>query len=64
MLTRGTYLLDTCICIALIKEEPAVVEHIRRAGGSNIAQAAHDGGDGRRYRRAKMAKRGFFARFP
>ena len=34
MLTRGTYLLDTCICIALIKEEPAVVEHIRRVGVS------------------------------
>ena len=34
MLTRGTYLLDTCIYIALIKEEPAVVEHIRRVGVS------------------------------
>lgn len=34
MLTRGTYLLDTCICIALIKEVPAVVNHIRRVGVS------------------------------
>ena len=34
MLTRGTYLLDTCICIALIKQDPAVVEQIRRVGVS------------------------------
>lgn len=34
MLTRGKYLLDTCICIALIKEMPSVVEHIRSAGVS------------------------------
>lgn len=26
------YLLDTCVCIALIKNEPNVVEHIRRVG--------------------------------
>lgn len=29
---RGTYLLDTCVCIALIKKTPSVVEHIRRVG--------------------------------
>jgi len=34
MMTRGTYLLDTCVCIALIKQEPAVVEHIRHVGVS------------------------------
>lgn len=32
MLTRGKYLLDTCTCIALIKENPSVVDHIRRVG--------------------------------
>lgn len=32
MLTHGKYLLDTCTCIALIKEKPSVVEHIRQAG--------------------------------
>ena len=32
METHGTYLLDTCICIALIKEMPSVVAHIRRVG--------------------------------
>ena len=31
-LTHGTYLLDTCICIALIKGNPSVVEHIRQVG--------------------------------
>ena len=31
-LTHGKYLLDTCTCIALIKEQPSVVEHIRQAG--------------------------------
>lgn len=30
MLTHGKYLLDTCTCIALIKEKPSVVEHIRQ----------------------------------
>jgi len=34
MLTRGTYLLDTCVCIALIKQVPSVVEHIRKVGVS------------------------------
>ena len=29
---HGKYLLDTCTCIALIKEQPSVVEHIRQAG--------------------------------
>ena len=32
MLTHGRYLLDTCTCIALIKEMPSVVEHIRQTG--------------------------------
>jgi tRNA(fMet)-specific endonuclease VapC len=32
MLSHGTYLLDTCTCIALIKEKPSVVEHIRQVG--------------------------------
>ena len=32
MLTHGTYLLDTCTCIALIKEKQSVVEHIRQVG--------------------------------
>ena len=31
-LTHGKYLLDTCTCIALIKDQPSVVEHIRQAG--------------------------------
>ena len=31
-LTHGKNLLDTCTCIALIKEKPSVVEHIRQAG--------------------------------
>lgn len=31
-LTHGKYLLDTCTCIALIKEQPSVVEHVRKAG--------------------------------
>ena len=29
---HGKYLLDTSTCIALIKELPSVVEHIRQAG--------------------------------
>ena len=32
MEAHGTYLLDTCICIALIKGMPSVVEHIRHVG--------------------------------
>ena len=32
MNTHGTYLLDTCVCIALIKGQPSVVESIRRVG--------------------------------
>lgn len=32
METQETYLLDTCICIALIKKMPSVVEHIRLVG--------------------------------
>lgn len=31
-LTHGKYLLDTCVCIALIKKHPTVVEHIRQVG--------------------------------
>lgn len=31
-LTHGRYLLDTCTCIALIKEKQSVVEHIRQVG--------------------------------
>lgn len=34
MLKRGSYLLDTCICIALIKKDPVVVAHIRGVGVS------------------------------
>ena len=30
MLTHGTYLLDTCTCISLIKGKAGVVEHIRQ----------------------------------
>ena len=32
METHGTYLLDTCVCIALIKKMPSIIEHIRRVG--------------------------------
>ncbi|MBQ7494822.1 MAG: PIN domain-containing protein [Bacteroidaceae bacterium] len=32
MLTHGKYLIDTDVCIALIKEMPSVVEHIRKVG--------------------------------
>ncbi len=32
MVSHGKYLLDTCTCIALIKQVPSVVEHIRRIG--------------------------------
>ena len=32
MLTHGTYLLDTCTCISLIKGKAGVVEHIRQVG--------------------------------
>ncbi len=32
MQTRGTYMLDTCICIGLIKKMPSVVDHIRQVG--------------------------------
>ena len=35
MLTHGHYLLDTCVCIALIKQVPSVVEQIRRVGVSD-----------------------------
>ena len=32
MLTHGKYLLDTCVCIAFIKKEASVVEHLRKVG--------------------------------
>lgn len=32
MLTHGKYLIDTDICIALVKKMPSVVEHIRSVG--------------------------------
>ena len=35
MKTHGKYLLDTCVCIALIKKVPSVVENVRRAGLDN-----------------------------
>ena len=34
MLTHGTYLLDTDTCIELIKENPNVVERVRKVGAS------------------------------
>jgi len=37
MLTHGKYLLDTDVCIALIKEIPSVVEHIRSVGAAATA---------------------------
>lgn len=33
--TSYQYLLDTCICIALIKKNPSVIDHIRRVGLGN-----------------------------
>ena len=35
MKTNGQYLLDTCVCIALIKKVPSVIENIRRVGLGN-----------------------------
>ncbi len=35
MKTYGQYLLDTCVCIALIKKVPSVIENIRRVGLGN-----------------------------
>ncbi|MBQ6729586.1 MAG: hypothetical protein IJQ83_05595 [Bacteroidales bacterium] len=35
METQETYLLDTCICIALIKRMPSVVDRIRLVGVDN-----------------------------
>ena len=32
MESHGTYLLDTCVCIALIKKMPGVVERVRQIG--------------------------------
>ena len=35
MSTHETYLLDTCVCIALIKGQTSVVESVRRVGVDN-----------------------------
>ena len=35
MKTHRKYLLDTCVCIALIKKTPSVIENVRRAGLGN-----------------------------
>lgn len=35
MLTRGIYLLDTDTCIALLKKNPNVIEHLREVGVHN-----------------------------
>ena len=35
MSTSNTYLLDTCICIALLKKNQNVIQHIREVGTHN-----------------------------
>ena len=35
MATHSKYLLDTCICIGLIKKQPEIVQHLREIGISN-----------------------------
>ena len=35
MSTHNIYLLDTCICIALLKKNPNVIQHIREVGINN-----------------------------
>ena len=35
MAAQGKYLLDTCICIGLIKKQPNIVQRIREVGISN-----------------------------
>lgn len=35
MLERGTYLLDTCTCIALLKKSPSVIQRLREVGVHN-----------------------------
>jgi tRNA(fMet)-specific endonuclease VapC len=32
---RKIYLLDTCVCIALLKKSPNVIQHLREIGSSN-----------------------------
>ena len=33
--TRNIYLLDTCICIALLKKSPSVIQRLREVGTHN-----------------------------
>ena len=35
MLTRGIYLIDTDTCIALLKKNPSVLQHLREVGVHN-----------------------------
>lgn len=35
MNTHNIYLLDTCICIALLKKSPSVIQHLREVGTNN-----------------------------
>ena len=35
MLTHGKYLIDTDVCIELVRKNPMVVEHVREAGASD-----------------------------
>ena len=35
MLTRGIYLIDTDTCIALLKKNPRVIQHLREVGVHN-----------------------------
>ena len=35
MSTRNIYLLDTCVCIALLKKSPSVIQRLREVGTSN-----------------------------
>ena len=34
MSTRNIYLLDTCVCIALLKKSPSVIQRLREVGTS------------------------------
>ena len=35
MSTHNIYLLETCICIALLKKSPSVIQHLREVGTHN-----------------------------
>jgi tRNA(fMet)-specific endonuclease VapC len=35
MSTHNIYLLDTCICVALLKKSPNVIQHLREVGTHN-----------------------------